>query len=189
MEDLSLHILDIAENSIDAGATKVEIEIMENIRDNLLTIKIKDNGSGMDDKTLKKVVDPFYTTRKTRRVGLGIPMLAHSAREADGDMDIKSKKGEGTTITANFVYDHIDRRPFGNMTETIINLLARSGQEFDIFYKHCINEDCFIFNSMEIKNELSEVPINNPEVLNFLKKKINEELKELKNQEGKSEKT
>lgn len=177
MKDLSLHILDIVENSIDAGATKIEITVEEKIKQNILLLKIKDNGKGMDKEIVKKVLDPFYTTRNTRRIGLGLPMLAQATKEAEGSIDIKSKKEKGTTIIAKFVYDHIDRKPFGNMPETIINLIASKGLQIDIIYKHCKNENCFIFNSIEIKKRLEDVVINNPEVLSFLKKEIQKGLK------------
>ena len=179
MRDLSLHILDIIENSIEAGATKIEIMINEDTNRNILLLKIKDNGKGMDEKTLKKVLDPFYTTRNTRRVGLGLPMLAQATKESEGSIDIKSKKGKGTTIIAKFVYNHIDRKPFGNMPETIINLIASKGLQTDIIYKHCKNENCFIFDSIDVKEKLVDVSIINPEVLSFLKKEIKKGLKEI----------
>ena len=102
MEDLSLHILDIAENSIAASARRIEIIINEDIDQDLLTIEIKDDGKGMDQKTLKKAVDPFYTTRKTRRVGLGLSFLAQAAEESGGKMELKSAPNEGTTTRATF---------------------------------------------------------------------------------------
>jgi DNA topoisomerase VI subunit B len=179
LRDLSLHILDIVENSIDAGATKIEIMIKEDTKRNILLLKIKDNGIGMDKKTVKKVLDPFYTTKKIRRIGLGLPMLAQATKEAEGSIDIKSKKGKGTTIIAKFVYNHIDRKPFGNMPETIINLIASRGLQIDIIYKHHKNENCFIFDSIDIKKRLQDVMINNPEVLSFLKKEIEKGLKEI----------
>lgn len=180
MEDLSLHILDIVENSINAGATKIEIMLNEDTNQNILTLKIKDNGKGMDKETIEKVLDPFYTTKNVRRIGLGLPMLAQAAKEAEGAIDIKSKKGKGTTIIAKFVHNHIDRKPFGNMTETIINLIGSRGLDIDIIYQHCKNENCFIFDSIEIKKELQDIPINNPGVLSFLKKEIEKGLKEIR---------
>lgn len=179
MQDLSLHILDIVENSIEAGATKIEITIDEDTNQNILLLKIKDNGKGMDKKTINKVLDPFYTTRNTRRIGLGLPMLAQATKEAEGNIDIKSKKGKGTTIIAKFVYNHIDRKPFGNIPETIISLIGSKGLHIDIIYKHRKNENYFIFNSIDIKKRLQDVMINNPEVLSFLKKEIEKGLKEI----------
>ena len=180
MEDISLHILDIVENSMDAGATEIEIYINEDMEGNLLKLEIKDNGRGMNGETARKITDPFYTTKKVRRIGLGIPMLAQSAREANGSIEIDSKPGEGTTIKANFVYDHIDRRPFGNLPETIINLIAGRGEDIDIIYEHCKNENCFIFNSKEVKEELQDVAINHPEVLRYLRNEIKKGLEKLR---------
>lgn len=123
MEDLSLHILDIAENSVSAGATKVEIVITEDVENDLLTVEINDNGKGMDEETLRKVYDPFFTTKTTRRVGLGIPLLAAAAREAGGNIEVNSKKGCGTGIRATFKFSHIDRKPLGNIQETLKTLI------------------------------------------------------------------
>jgi len=111
MQDLSLHILDIIENSINAGAKRVEIMINEDLEKDILSIEIKDNGEGIDRETLEKVLDPFYTTRTTRRVGLGLSLLSQSAKEAEGDISIKSEKGVGTAVHAYFKHSHIDRRP------------------------------------------------------------------------------
>lgn len=179
MQDLSLHILDIVENSIEAGAKKVEIIINENTKKNALTLKIKDNGKGMSKKTLTKVLDPFYTTKKTRRIGLGLSMLAQATREAEGKFDIKSKTGKGTTVAATFVYDHIDRKPIGNMAETIITLVAARGLDVVFIYKHNKNGKRFVFDTKIIKKTLSGVPLNDPEVLSFLRKEILGELKKI----------
>lgn len=179
MQDLSLHILDIVENSIDAGAKKIEIIIKENIKQNLLVLKIKDNGKGMDKNTTAKVLDPFYTTKKTRKVGLGLSMLAQAAKEAEGSFNIKSKKGKGTTVTAKFVYDHIDRKPIGNMAETIIALIAGKGMKVDFIYEHHKDSKRFAFDTKIIKKELNDIPINNAEVLNILRENIVKELKRI----------
>ncbi len=127
MQDLSLHVLDIVENSIAAGAKNIKITISENIEKDVLTLTIQDNGQGIDKKTLDKVIDPFYSTKKIRRIGLGLSMLAQATKEANGNFHIKSKKGKGTTITATFVHSHIDRKPVGDMTETLITLIAAQG--------------------------------------------------------------
>ncbi|KPK71849.1 hypothetical protein AMJ87_06430 [candidate division WOR_3 bacterium SM23_60] len=180
MQDLSLHILDITENSIAAGATVIEITVNEDSRENLLTVTIQDNGSGLEEKNLKKVIDPFYTTKESKRVGLGVSMLAHATREANGTFDVQSKKGEGTKITATFVYDHIDRRPLGNIVDTIISLIATAGSRFDLVYKHCKNRKSFVLDTKEIRQDLDGVSLSNPEVLNRLRKEIAEALEEMK---------
>jgi hypothetical protein len=179
LQDLSLHILDISENSIEAGATKINIMINEDTRRNKLVLKIEDNGSGLDEETRQKVLDPFYTTKKGKEAGLGISLLAQSAREADGNLTIESQKGKGTTITTEFVYDHIDRRPVGDMADTIIALLTGRGAGIDIVYQHCKDGDGFILDTRDIKAELQDVPINNPEVLNLLGETIHTGLRDL----------
>lgn len=179
MKDLSLHILDVVENSIEAGATRVEITIKENIRQNRLIVKIKDNGKGMDKKTLDKVLDPFYTTKKTRRIGLGLSMLAQAVKETQGDFTVKSKRGKGTTIIARFVYDHIDRKPLGDIAETLIALIASNGLTVDFIYKHEKNSKHFVLDTKDIKEELDGIPINNFEVLKLLQKNIRKELKSI----------
>ncbi len=179
LQDLSLHILDIVENSIDAGAKKIEIIIKENVKQNMLVLKIKDNGKGMDKNTIAKALDPFYTTKKTRRIGLGLSMLAQATKEADGTFQIKSQKGKGTTVIAKFVYDHIDRKPIGNMTETIIALIAGKGMDVDFIYEHHKNSHGFVFDTRTIKKEIKDIPINNGEVLNILRENIIKELKRI----------
>ncbi|MGB7055024.1 MAG: ATP-binding protein [bacterium] len=176
VEDLSLHILDIIENSIAAGATNIELQIKERITENILVIKIKDNGKGMDKETLTKALDPFFTTKKTRSVGLGLSMLAQASEEADGSFDIRSNPGEGTDITAQFTYNHIDRKPLGNMAETIVACLVSLGSETDLRYCHCKNNNEFIFDTKEIRKVLSGVTINNADIISFLKQHIEEGL-------------
>ncbi len=176
MEDLSLHILDIIENSVAAGATHIRIIIDEDIVGNVLTIKIEDDGSGMDKDALAKALDPFYTTKKTRKVGLGLSMLAQATQESGGSFDIKSKPGKGTKVIAKFVYDHIDRKPLGNMAETITTCIAGSGSQSDIIYRHSRGEQEFVFDTKEIKGRLNGVAIDNPEIVSFLKQQIEDGL-------------
>ena len=135
MEDLSLHILDIVENSIRAKASRIEIKVIEDSGKDLLTIEIKDNGDGMDEETVKKVIDPFFTTKSTRKVGLGLPMLRQTARESGGDVEIESKVGRGTRVKATLVYSHIDRKPLGNMGKTLTTLIV-GNPEVDLIYEH-----------------------------------------------------
>ena len=179
MQDLSLHILDIVENSIAAGAERIEITIDENIKKNLLTIMIRDNGKGMDKKTLDKVLDPFYTTKKTRRVGLGLSMLAQAAKEAEGNFDIKSRRGSGTKVTATFKYDHIDRKPIGDIAQTMIVLIASHALQSDFVYVHKKDGKEFVFDTRQIKKELDGVPINEVAVLKFLEENIRKELENM----------
>lgn len=135
MEDLSLHILDVAENSIQASATKIEIMITEDKSKDLLVIEIKDNGRGMSEETLCKVLDPFYTTRTTRRVGMGLSLLSQAAKESNGSFEINSVIGEGTEVKASFQYSHIDRKPMGDIKSTLISLMI-SYPEINIIFVH-----------------------------------------------------
>ena len=123
MEDLSLHILDIAENAIAARAKRIEISVVEEPREDRLTIEIQDDGIGMDEEVSQKAVDPFFTTRSSRRVGLGLSLMAQAAQEAGGSLRIESELGKGTKVTATFQYHHIDRKPLGSMVETMMTLL------------------------------------------------------------------
>ncbi len=179
MQDLSLHILDITENSIAAGATLIEIMVDEDRHENLLTVVIQDNGSGLDQETLKKVLDPFFTTKESKKVGLGVSMLAQATKEAEGNFDIESKKGKGTKITATFVYDHIDRKPLGNMVDTIITLIATAGSRFDLVYKHRKNKKSFMLDTKKIKRDLQCDSLSDPEVLDHLRKEISRSLEEI----------
>jgi len=150
MEDLSLHILDIVENSITAKASRIKIKVVEDIRKDLLTIEIKDNGQGIDDETIKKVLDPFFTTRTTRKVGLGLPLLSQTARESGGDVKIESKVGRGTRVKATFGYSHIDRKPLGNMEKTLTTLII-GNPEVDILYEHKKNGSEYRLDTKEIR--------------------------------------
>ncbi len=159
MEDLSLHILDIVENSVAAHADKIEIIISEDKKKDLLSVEVIDNGKGMDKKTVKKVLDPFYTTKTVRRFGLGLPLLSEAAKAANGRFSIKSKIEEGTKIKADFQYSHIDRQPLGNIGQTIITLVM-GNPEIDLIYVHKRNNHKYSLDTRKIKAKLKEAPIN-----------------------------
>jgi len=150
MEDLSLHILDIAENSIMASAGKIEIKIDEDQANDLLTLEISDDGRGMDEETLKNALDPFFTTRTTRRVGLGLSLLAQAAREGGGTMDISSRPHEGTLIRATFRLSHPDCKPMGDIAETMRTLVV-AHPEIDFVFEQKINSSIYRFDSRETK--------------------------------------
>jgi len=149
MEDLSLHILDIAENSIMASAGKIEIKIDEDDAKDLLTLEICDNGRGMDEQTLKNALDPFFTTRTTRRVGLGLSLLAQAARESGGKMDVSSRPNEGTRVRATFRLSHPDCKPMGDLAETIQTLVL-SHPEINFVFEQKTNGSIHRFDSREI---------------------------------------
>ena len=124
MEDLSLHILDVVENSITAGAREVGILIDEDNAENRLSLEITDNGKGMDEEMRSKVLDPFFTTRTTRRVGLGLPLLAQAARQSGGCLELDSAPGRGTKVRAVFQIGHPDLKPMGDVASTLGAILA-----------------------------------------------------------------
>jgi nitrogen fixation/metabolism regulation signal transduction histidine kinase len=127
--------------------------------EDLLSVEVIDNGTGMDQDTVKKSLDPFYTSKTVRRFGFGLSLLAEAAKAANGHFSIKSKKGEGTTIKADFQHSHIDRQPLGNMAQTIITLIM-GNPEIDIIYVHKKNHHSESFDTRIIKNDLGDIPIN-----------------------------
>lgn len=178
MQDLSLHILDVAENGITSGATLVRITIDEDTAANRLTLVIEDNGSGMDEEFVAKVLDPFVTTRTTRKVGLGLPLLSQSAQEADGILTVKSKIGEGTIVRAEMSHDHIDRKPIGDMVETMATLIEGNAT-VDFVYTHRVNGTEYSLDTRDVRSELEEIPLNHPDVLALMRDNMREGLEEI----------
>lgn len=178
MKELSLHILDVVQNSLGAKASLVEIDIREDTKRDLLLIQIKDNGTGMDSDTIQKVMDPFFTTRTTRKVGLGIPLFAQAAKSCGGDLKIYSEKGKGTKIVASFILSHIDRAPIGSMGDTMVSLIAMR-PDINFVYRHYVGDEGFALDTREIKKTLEEVPINNPMVLDWIREILIENLKKI----------
>ena len=152
MEDLSLHILDIVENSIAAMASRIEIRVEEDQARDLVTIEIKDDGNGMDEQTLKKALDPFFTTRTTRRVGLGLSLLAQAARDSEGTFDLSSKPGEGTTVNATFRLSHPDCKPMGDIGQTM-QVLITAHPEIEFLYEHKKDNSIYHFDTRETGRE------------------------------------
>lgn len=150
MEDLALHILDIAQNSIEAGATEIEIELQEDPAADHLIIEIRDNGAGMDRETLSRVTDPFFTTRKTRRVGMGLPLLSEAARAAGGGLEVESAPGQGSRVRAVFRHHHIDRAPVGDIETTLMVLLA-SNPDLAVRFKHTMGGETFELDSRDLR--------------------------------------
>ena len=178
MQDLSLHILDIVENSLVAGARRVEIRLEEDLRADRMTIEIVDDGCGMDEEMVKRALDPFFTTRTTRRVGLGLPLLAEACRMSNGQLCLKSCRGVGTTVKATFQRSHIDRKPLGNMGDTLITLIV-GHPEVDLFYEHRKDGAHFSLDTREIKAELGDVPLNDPQIAAALRASIFSGLRDL----------
>ena len=179
MLELSMHLLDIVENSTRAGAKLVQIHIVEDKKKDKLFIDISDDGEGMDKDTLKKALDPFFTSKTVRKIGLGLPMLHQAIKSTKGHFSIESKKGKGTRVTADFTFSHFDRQPLGDITSTIVSLIA-GDPEVDFVYSHRNGELTYAFDTREIREELEDIPMNNPEVLRFIRANIEEGLKEIR---------
>lgn len=179
MKELSLHILDIAKNSVKANATIIEINVEENTENNLMKIEIKDNGCGMSSEFLKTVKDPFSTTRTTRKVGMGISLFEAACVQCGGELDITSEVGVGTVLTATLELDNIDRAPLGDMAGTMQTLI--SGSPTIVFiYQHKIDGKVFVLDTRELKQVLGEVPLDTPEVLLWIVDYVNEGLCEIR---------
>lgn len=148
MEDLSLHILDIAENAIRASACFIEVEIEERPGEDLLVIVISDNGKGLEQKALDRVFDPFFTTKTGKKVGLGLPLLAQAARQAGGDLTVDSATGEGTTVKATFSLSNIDLKPLGNINETLKTLIT-GHPEVDFRFRYFDGNEEIVFDTRE----------------------------------------
>lgn len=178
MLELALHVLDIAENSTRAEAKLVSITIWEDPDSDRFRVEIKDDGRGMNQETLQKALDPFYTTKKVRKVGLGLPMLKQAAERCDGCFSIESTEGVGTAVCAEFKESHIDRQPLGDIAGAISILIA-GNPDTDFLYIHKYADREFSCDTREIKKEIDNVPINHPEILNFIRISIREGLEEL----------
>lgn len=175
MEDLSLHILDVVENAIAAKASQIEVSIIEEIEKDRLTIEIKDDGIGMDEEVRQKATDPFFTTRTSRRVGLGLSFLAQATEEAGGTLEIISKPGDGTTVRAIFQYGHIDRKPLGNMMETILTIIV-GNPEVDFHYRHVRGEKSYTLKSEWWKEKFPNGAMMTPDAILWLKRHLQEGL-------------
>jgi hypothetical protein len=176
MREISLHLIDVIQNSIEAGSTLISIFIEEDTNLNLLRIQVKDNGCGISEDDLSKVVDPFYTSRKSRKVGLGISLFEAACKRCDGSLSINSVKGKGTEVIATFKHNHIDRAPIGRIEDTIVTSLLN--KNIDIFYCHKKDGREFIFDSRDIK-KIVEGEICNPDVLKWIREYIRENIEEI----------
>lgn len=175
MVEISLHILDIAQNSIKAKASLVEIEVIENTADNILTVRISDNGCGMDEAFLKDVTNPFRTTRTTRKVGLGLSMFKSAAELTGGSFDISSSVGEGTVVTAHFVHDSIDRQPLGDMAFTMSTIIG-GAPDIDYIYRHSYDGREFDLDTRELRSVLGgDISLAEIDVLNWIENYIKTE--------------
>jgi hypothetical protein len=173
--ELALHILDIVENSVRAGATIVRVLIRECRSEDLFLMRITDNGKGMTPEERRKALDPFYTTKTVRRVGLGLPMLADAAARTGGKMTLRSEPGAGTVVEAVFGLSHIDRQPMGNITSTLLTILV-GNPGIDFTYSHEVDGRTYLLDTRDIKRVLEDVPLSHPEVTGFIREHITEGL-------------
>lgn len=156
----------------------IEITVEEDPEADRLTVTIRDNGRGMDGEFLAKVLDPFTTTRTTRKVGLGLSLFQQSAREAEGDLTVDSIPGAGTTVQAFMSYSHIDRKPMGDMAATVTTLIE-GNPDIDFVYCHRKNRREYRLDTREIRSELEEIPLNNPQVVSLIRENLVAGLKEV----------
>jgi anti-sigma regulatory factor (Ser/Thr protein kinase) len=178
LEDLSLHILDIVENAVSAKAKRIDILVIEEPKEDRFVIEIKDDGIGMDEAVSRKAIDPFFTTRTSRRVGLGLSLMAQAARDAGGMLRIESELGIGTKVTATFQYHHIDRKPLGSMIETMTTLLL-GNSKLDISYTHQKEGKSYLLKSQMLKERFKDRSLTDPEVIQWLRKHLREGLAQI----------
>jgi hypothetical protein len=194
VRELSQHILDLLENALEAGATEVQLDIVEQTDPRgalspiagggLLSISVQDNGRGMDANTLARLSDPFFTTRTTRAVGLGIPLLKATAERCNGELVVRSTPGQGTVVKATMEHHHVDRAPLGDMASTLLAImLARprgdGSPTCDLRYHHTVDGRTFSFDSREIRSLLGDIPLGHPQVRAWLEEYLREGLADL----------
>ena len=179
MQEISLNILDIVQNSIRADATLIEVIIEEAPSADVFAFTVKDNGSGMDQEMVKRVTDPFVTTRTTRKVGLGISLLKSLAQQAGGDIKLESEVGVGTIIRADFSYNHIDRQPLGDISAVMVSLISMN-PSIDFVYTHSFEKEQFQLDTRELRKILGdEVSFSEISVATWIGEYINEGLTQI----------
>ena len=176
MRDLSLHLLDLAQNSITAGASLVTIRISIDEK-GWLTMVLADDGKGMSPELLARVTSPFATTRTTRKVGLGIPMMMENAEKAGGSLKLESEVGKGTTMTVTMDTGNIDCLPLGDLSGTLLSLMMTNPLKPDFLFEGKTPKGECTFDTREIRSALgSDIPLNEPEVAAWLQEALNEEI-------------
>ncbi len=173
MREIALHLLDIAENSVAAGAKNITISIEEDLQNDRLKAMVQDDGRGMDEQLLARVIDPFVTSRTTRKVGLGIPLLKAAAEACNGSLLISSTPGQGTRLEVDFQRSHIDRMPLGDLAGTVLTLVVGYPKMHWVFYYRADGKE-FTFDDEPIKKELEGILLTEPSVLAFLRELLQE---------------
>ena len=167
MRELSLNVMDVAQNSVRADADLVRITVTESAKDDNLTIRIADHGCGMTQEQVQQVIDPFFTTRTTRKVGLGVPLFKLSAEQTGGSFDIQSEKGVGTTTTASYVPSHMDMTPLGDINSTV-KILIQCNPDIDFVFTHSTDNGSFTLDTRELREVLEGVSLDTPDVLEWI---------------------
>ena len=185
MRELALHILDLAQNSIAAGATTIDLSVVEDRSADQLEIVLKDNGRGMDAETAARATDPFYTTRTTRRQGLGLPLFQAMCERCEGTLELASADGQeglshgtGTVVRGRMRLSHLDRPPLGDMG-AVVQALACAADRVRLRYHHRVNDEAFELDTAELQGRLGEVPVTDPTVLHWLGGFVNDGLREV----------
>jgi len=173
MREISLHILDIARNSIEAGATRLHLTIHEDTAHDQLSVEIIDNGRGMDEVELYQATDAFHTSRKTRRQGLGLPLFKATCERCGGTLGLTSRLMEGTQVNVTMQLSHLDRPPLGDMG-AVIQALACEAKKVHLTYVHTVGDSRFILDTNELQWELDDVSLRSPLVLEWLRRHVNE---------------
>lgn len=179
MQELSLNVLDIAQNSIAANARTIEVLIHQDTQKNELTITVKDDGKGMSEEQVQKVTNPFYTTRTTRKVGMGIPLFKMEAEMCGGSFQLHSVLGEGTMISGTFRTDNIDFVPLGDISSTMATLICLN-QDRNFIYTYCVDEKSFTASTNEFLEALGgDIPLNTPEITSWIEDYLREQITSL----------
>lgn len=178
MPELSLNILDVAQNCVRAKAMLTEISICAETDRDRLTVEIRDNGCGMTPEQVAHVCDPFFTTRTTRKIGLGVPFFKEAAEDTGGSFSIESEPGKGTVVKAVFVLSSIDRMPLGDITFTIRSLITLN-PTLDFVYRYQIDDRSFILDTRQFREILGDVPLNEPEVAQYIQAYLTENKSEV----------
>ena len=176
MKDLSLHILDIAQNSITAGARRLDLELAE--ENGQITLTVTDDGRGMAPELLARVCDPFTTTRTTRKVGLGLPLLRLTAEQTGGSLSIDSTLGVGTTLTARFQRRHLDCPPLGDLPGAVA-LLIQGSPDMELTYRHTTPKGEAALSTAELRDILGDISLAEPEVFAWIQDYLTEQENEV----------
>ena len=177
--EISLNILDVVQNSVKAGAKLTTLECLVDTKADTLTVIIDDDGCGMTKEQVEAVTDPFFTTRTTRKVGLGVPFFKMAAESTGGSFDMVSEKGVGTKVTCIFVLSSIDRMPLGDMVTTVHMLVTQSG-DMDLVYHYRVDDNEFTLDTREFKEILgTDVSFSEPEVSAYIKDFLKENTDEV----------